>query len=214
MTPSDLAEYARQQYNSLTDDFFSESELNRHIWAAQLELARKAFLIERVYTTTTVADQREYEFPTNTIGIKRVEYEGVKLAPINFREDDAITLNNSATTGTGTPACYAVWNRTLYLRPVPIEAGELTIFSYSEPQAVDTTSTLEVPTAYHLDMANYLLWRKSIKDQNFEAARHYKETWDECVKAAREFQRKSKRGDSFATVQDIDMLNSNGLGGV
>src|SRR5690606_12541988 len=53
MTPQDLQTYARQQYNSVGDDFFSDEELYRHIWTAQTRLAKEAFCIERTYETTT-----------------------------------------------------------------------------------------------------------------------------------------------------------------
>ncbi len=136
MTPNDLQEYARRQYNASADQFFSDSELYQHIWAAEYELAYKAMLIERVYTTTTVASQQEYSYPTDTIAIKRVTYDGVKLVPITFKEDDTLTLGNAATTATGSPQFYAIWNETLYLRPVPDDDLTLKLFTYNEPTAV------------------------------------------------------------------------------
>lgn len=214
MTPTELATYARQQYNSTSDDFFSDPELYKHIWAAQNDLAREALLIERIYTSSTVIAQRAYDFPTNAIGIKRVEYNGIKLAPINFKEDDALTLGNSSTTASGTPQYYAIWNRAIYLRPVPDAVNTLTIYSYNAPQEVTNLSTLEVPEQFHLDLVEYVLWRKSIKDKNFEAAGVYKQLWEEKVKKAREWQRRSKRTDGFTAVQDMDQLQSTIIGAV
>jgi hypothetical protein len=214
MTPSDLVLYARQQWNSATDDFFSDLELYSHIWAAQNEMARKAQVIERVYTSSTVIDQRAYDFPTNAIGIKRIEYDGIKLAPISFKEDDTLTLTNTTTTATGTPQYYAIWNRAIYLRPIPDAADTLTIYSYNAPQQVTNSSVLEVPEQFHLDLVEYLLWRKAIKDKNFEAANNFKALWDEKIVAVKEWQRKSKRSDGFTAVQDMDLLNSTILGAV
>ncbi len=214
MTPSEIVEYARQQYNSVSDDFFTDDELYRHIWAAQMELARKAMVIERVYTTSTVASQQEYEFPTNTIAIKRITYDGKKLKPVTFREDDCLTLGNSASAATGTPQYYAVWNETLYLRPVPATVATLKIFSYNEPQEVSNTSTIEVPSMFHLDIADYLVWRKALKDKNFQAAQNYKMVWDQKVQDAKLWQRRAKRGDSFTAVQDQELLQTTIIGAV
>lgn len=202
MTPLELQTYARQQYNATTDEFYSDDELYQHIWAAEHELAIKAFAIERVYSTTTVADQQEYSYPTDTIAIKRVTYDGVKLVPISFREDDTLTLGNAATTATGSPQFYALWNRALYLRPIPDDDLALKIFSYNKPTEVSAASTLEIDEMWHLAMADYLLWKMASKDKNFEAAGHYKELWDKTVYEARKWGRKQKRTDGFHSIKD------------
>lgn len=204
MTPNDLQEYARRQYNASSDQFFSDAELYQHIWAAQHELAYKALLIERVYSTTTVASQQEYSYPTDTIAIKRVTYDGVKLVPISFKEDDTLTLGNSATTATGAAQFYAIWNSTLYLRPIPDDALTLQIFSYNEPTEVSATSTLEIPTMWHLPIADFVLWKMAAKDKNFEAAAQYQAMWAKTVMEARKFGRRRLRGDAFVVVKDED----------
>ncbi len=212
MTPLELITAARQQYNSVSDDFFSDAELYRYVWQAQTEFARYAFNIERVYTASTVASQQEYSFPTNCIAIKRITYAGQKLMPITFREDDVLTIANSTTTATGTPLYYAVWNETFYLRPVPSAVGTLKIFAVAEPQEVSSTSTLEIPSQYHLDLIDYVLWRKAIKDKNFQAATEYKKLWDTKMTQARDDHRRGKRADGFTAVQDIEYLNESILG--
>jgi len=213
-TVQDVALYARRQYNSVGDDFFSDAELYTHLWAAQMDLAREGLLIEATYTTSTVADQQEYSYPTNTIAIKRVTWDGKKLAPITFREDDILTLTNQSTSATGTPQYYAIWDKTLYLRPVPATVATLKIFSFSQPQEVTSTSTLEVPSEFHLDLADYLLWRKALKDKNFQAAAQYQALWGEKLKKARAFGRKAKRADGFAAVQDLELISETVIGAV
>jgi hypothetical protein len=202
VTPLELQTYARQQYNATTDEFYSDDELYQHIWAAEQILATEGLLIERVYTTTTVVDQQEYSYPTDTIAIKRVTYDGVKLVPISFREDDTLTLGNAATTATGSPQFYALWNRALYLRPIPDDDLALKIFSYNKPTEVSAASTLEIDEMWHLAMADYLLWKMASKDKNFEAAGHYKELWDKTVYEARKWGRKQKRTDGFHSIKD------------
>lgn len=210
MTPSELAEYARRQYNAVGDAFFSDPELYQYIWAAQLELATEALCIRRVYTASTVAAQQEYEYPTNALSIKRVTYDGEKLTPITFREEDALT--SPAVTVSGSPQYYAVWNDTLYLTPIPDAVGTLKIFSINEPQEVDNTSVLEVPTRYHLKMADFLLAAMCAKEKNFQAAGHYQARWDKTVMDAKKQERKYLRGDAFLGVNDSESMASNVLG--
>lgn len=215
MTPGDVALLARRRYNAVNETrFFSDQELYGYLWAAQMDLAREAYAIEQLYTTSTVASQQEYSYPTNTIAIKRITYDGIKLHPFSFREDDSVTLSNAASTATGTPQYYAVWNETIYLRPIPAGVGTLKIFSYNEPQEVTNTSSLEVPTMYHLDLVEYLLWMMASKDKNFKAAEMHERQWTQKLSRARAYQRRRLRGDSFTAVQDFETLPTTVIGSV
>jgi hypothetical protein len=214
MTPVELVTLVRQQWNAVGDDFFADTELYSYIQAAEMDLARQALVIEQNYSTSTVASQQTYAFPTNAIAIKRITYAGNKLMPINFREDDTLTLNNATTTATGTPQYYALWERTIYLRPIPSDVGTLVIYSYDAPAAVSANSVLEIPTCFHFDVAEYVLWRMAAKDKNFEAAEYYRTRWQDCVMRARAWQRRSKRADGFTNVQDIDILPLTVIGAV
>jgi hypothetical protein len=206
MTPQEIGEYARQQWNAVGDQFFSDDELYRHVYAAQMELALHSDCIREILTTSTVADQQEYSKPTNCVKIKRITYNGLKLFKVTDREDDALTLNNSNTTSTGTPEFYSEWGDSVFLRPIPAEVGTLKIFSFNQPQEVTSLSTMEVPTRYHLKVADYLLWKMATKEKNFEAAGEYAALWLKHLKEARDFERKALRGDSFATVGDENTL--------
>lgn len=212
MTPTELLTLAKQQYNATGDSFFSDAELYSLVWMAQNELAREANVIEQTYTTTTVASQQAYAYPSLTISIKRITYDGLKLEPITFRQDDELTVGNAATTQTGTPNYYAVFNKIIYLRPVPAAAASLVIFSYNEAQSVTASTTLDVPTHFHQDLADFLLWRMSAKDKNYTGAEYYYATWKEKVKAAKAWSRKRVRGDAMACVQDAEYSTASGLG--
>lgn len=214
MTPSEINTAARSKYNSTGDTFYTEDEINTLIYEACIELARKAFVIEKLYTTSTVASQQTYVFPTNTIMIRRVEYNGQKLQKIDIREDDLITNLSMSTSATGTPGFYFEWEETLYLRPVPDSVGTLKIYSYNEPQAVVTTTALEVPTQWHMGIVNYVASELAAKDENPNMAAHFLLKWEKTVNDAIGFQRRRKRGDSFATVKDADVFPRTYLGNI
>lgn len=201
MTPGELATYARQQYNSVNDEFFSDEELYKHIWAAQETLSKES-LIENTYNTTTVAGQQEYTYPTNAVAIRRITYDGKRLQRVDFREDDQQTGFDADTTSTGVPTTYVIFDRVIRLRPIPSDALTLQIFSYDRPQEVSSTSTLDVPEEFHLGMVDFLLWRMASKDQNFQSAAYYKAQWDDTLARARQWARKRKLGDSFNVVRD------------
>jgi hypothetical protein len=200
MTPGEVAGFARAQYNAVGDTFFSDAELYSLVWMAQNELAREANVIEQTYSTTAVASQQAYSYPSLTIKIKRVTYDGYALQPITFREDDILTAGDAATTQTGSPMYYAVFDNVIYLRPTPDAANALVIFGYSEAQEVSALSTLEVPTHFHQNLADFLLWRMAIKDKNYTGAEYFHQTWKETVKLAKAWSKKRLRGDSNAHV--------------
>lgn len=203
MTPSELEEYARQRYNAVSNTrFFTSSEMRRLIWDAQMQLARETFCIRDVLTTTTVASQQEYSFPTTTIAIKRVTYNGVRVDPRPLEE--VLDLTSSVASPTGSPYLYAIWNETLYLAPTPSEAQTLKIFAIVEPSEVTAASTLEVPTRYHMDLAEYLNWQMCVQDKNYQGAALHKENWEAIVRKAKAFERKMLRGQQFSFVKDAD----------
>ncbi len=212
MTPQEINEYARQQYNSVGDTFFTDPELFKHTYTAQMQLAMQTNCIRRIYTASTVVSQQEYSKPANSIMIKRITYNGYKLQPITMREDDAVSLNNQATLSTGTPQYYFEWGTSVFLRPVPDTIGTLKIFSYNQPQAVTSNSTLEVPERYHLYIVDFLLGKKATKDRNYEGAALFMAQWRQNLVEAKAYERKMLRGDGFSGVQDIDSLPTTLLG--
>lgn len=213
MTPDEIETAARNQYNASGDTNWSSSEIYNLIWAACIELTRDCGLvIERVYSTTTVAGTQDYSFPTQTLSIKRVTYDGKKLAPYTMRDDDSITLTNQATTDTGEPTYYYEWDRTISLRPIPDDAKTLKIYSINYPQAITTTSTLEVPVFTHMMLVDYVVSRMAAKDMNFETAGFHSNLWENHKALLTRKIRSMKRGDAFSVVQAEEMHPITGLG--
>ena len=206
MTSAQIEAAARNKYNSTGDTFYTALEIVDYIYQAQLELAQVCPIIEAVYTTTSVANQQEYTYPSNTSIVKRVTYDGKKLSPFTFRDDDAVTGLSSATTTAGTPEFYAIWNRTFYLRPLPATAGlTIQIFSINEPQPMTTSSVLEVPTLFHMDIVDFVVSQMADKDENSRAAERFLGRWEKAKLRAISWTKKRKRGDGFASVQSEEM---------
>ncbi len=206
MTPGDVITLARQKWNAVTDTFFSDAEFYTLLYAAQMELALETNCIRNVYTTTTVAGQQEYQKPTNAYAIKRVTYNGLKLYKITDREDDAITLNNQTTTATGAPQYYSEWGTAIELRPVPDSALTLKMFTYDMPSTVTAVTVFDVPTRYHVSLADYLVGHMATKEKNFSAAAQYMAMWMKKVQDAKRYEQKFLRGDAFSHVLDEENL--------
>ncbi len=204
MTPLEIETAARRKYNSVDDSFWSSEEINGLIYEGQLEMAREAINIERVYSTSTVPSQQSYAIPTNAISIKRIEYNGAKLERISFREDDSLTNLKSNISDVGLPVYYFEWNELIYLRPIPQVADTLRIFTYNEPQEVTPSSTLEIPTQFHRDLVNFVVREMALKDQNMTIGNIYAAFWEKALKQAKTWTKKRKRGDEFSVVKNED----------
>lgn len=215
MTPTQIEDHVRAQYNAVGDTFFTQAEILRHIFDGQMILAKKAWCIRNVYTTTTTAGTQEYAKPSRSLSVKRITYNGVKLAPSTMREDDALTFSNQTTTAQGSPTYYYEWGSSFFLRPVPdSSSGTLKIYSFDKPQTVTSTSTLDLPDTYHDGLPDYILWRMALKDKNPKLAAEYKVNWDQFVRETQAFERKALRGDSFTGIQDVENLQETVIGAI
>jgi hypothetical protein len=215
MTPLEVNTAARQRYNAVGDDFWSDAEIYNLIYQASLELATEGLLIERTFTTSSVASQHEYDWPTNAIAIKRITYDGRKLVPFTFREDDILTNLNQAVTSTGTPSSYAVWNRVFYLRPIPSTSSlTIKVWAYVKPQAVTVSSTLEIPEEWHMPLVNPILSEMSAKNKNYVGAQYYRALWEKDVIRAKRLAKKKVIGDAFQVVKNVDLIPQTDLGNI
>lgn len=199
MTPEQLEAAARNRYNAVGDNFYSSAMILDLIYQAQMELALEAFVIERHYTTTSTNGTREYSFPSNGFAIAKVEYNGLKLKYVSINDDP----KTSTTEISGTPTAYSVFNEEMILYPTPDTTGDqIDVYTYNRPQAVTSSSTLEVPTEYHLQMIDLIVSIMYGKDQNLSMARYHRELWERSIARIKRQHAKKKRSDSFVVVGD------------
>lgn len=206
MTPAELELRCRNRYNAVGDTFWSQAEIFGLITDACTEAALEAQVIERTYTTTTVAGTQEYSFPTNVIAIKRVTYDGIRLDPIDMIEDDAFTGMRQNNVDQGTPEFYWQWNYSVSLRKIPDDAKTLKIWAYAMPSEVTASSVLEVPAEFHHDIETYVLKEMAFKDKNYRVAEAYEAKWERAKVKMRSAVKKRKRADGFAVVKSEEIL--------
>lgn len=204
MTPQEVETAARRRYNAETDNFWSQDEIFKMIWEGEVQLCQEAMCaVDKNTSVSTVASTQSYSLPTNTIGLKRVEYDGQKLKNISLREDDVLTLENSTTTSTGTPLYYWEWNDLIYLRPIPDQVKVLTMYRYIIPTLYTTSSTaLTVPLRYHKDLVNFVVAQMAYKDSQDNIGDRYLARWDRAVLDAKRYEKQRRRGDAFAVTKD------------
>lgn len=208
MTPADLETYVRQRYNAIGDTFYPQLEIYNFFWQAQLELAMETYCIKNVYTALSVADQRAYDIPTNAIVIERVEYDGKRIFQNDLTDDDCYTANNPGTTTSGTPINYQRFGSTLYLRPIPsTDALTIKVFSSDQPTQPSSSGLLDVPSTYHLMLADYALYCMFSQDQNAGMADRHYQIWVSNKSKVQELETLKNSGDEFKVVKSIDDMS-------
>jgi hypothetical protein len=208
MIPSEIVTAARQGYNAVGDDFYSDAELYGFIDDASQQMVDEGLVIEATDTSiTTVNGTRTYDFPDYWIGIKRVEWNGRPLIKIDFKKDDDLTSDAPNTTAVGDPLYYFEFNDQIYLRPVPSSAATLKLFGYKEPTPVTTASqVLEIPLKWHRSIVKYLTSYCALKDKNFQMSQMWMDLFQaDLVKVRRWAQRrKTIGGFKRVKLEEID----------
>lgn len=200
LTASDIMTRARERYNATGDDFFSDQMLRALIFSAQEELAKEGWVIEKTYTTTSIANTRELTYPTNTLAIKDVKYDYKKLKKYTLAEDPKTDSSET----TGKPFGYALWDSVIFLYPTPDTTGEtIQIRTYAYPaDLTQNNSALDVPDEYKENIINFVISHMALKDQNIQLASYYQNLWTQTVIKAVEQRRKMLRSDRPARVKD------------
>lgn len=201
MTLSSLTDFIRSAYNSADGDtFFTSQWMITQIWAAETQLANDGWVIEKTFTTPSVAGTRSLVWPTNCIGIKEVRYKGKQLLKVDLENDPKDDENNP----TGTPTSYAVWEKEVILFMTPDTDGDtIQVRTYQAPsQLVNGSDVLNVPDEYQICIADKVIAEMATKDQNIGLAREYMSKWLACVEKAKQNQRRQKRADKQARTKD------------
>lgn len=209
MTPTELETYIRQRYNAVGDNFFPQAEIFNFLWEAQLELANEFDCVEKVYSTTAVANQRVYDWPTNAIKLFRMTFDGEPVEPNDFTDDDSYTGGNENETITGRPYWYQQFGTNFYLRPTPgsAEAGlVIKLYTFDMPSVPTSVGTLDVPVQYHPFLSNYALYAMCSQDQNASMADRYLDKWRDNKKLVGQLEMKKKSANRLPTVKNIDYI--------
>jgi hypothetical protein len=179
-----------------------------------MRLALDCYTIEPDPDTsiTTVVGTRSYSLPTRYIAIKRMTYDGQKMKKTNFKEDDMLTYYDEDTSSTGEPLYYQQYGDKVYLRPVPDDTKTLKIYGYKEPAVITVSGTIETPTRYHATLINGVVAEMAHKDENHTRADRYDRKFEQGVIMARAWQKKRRRGDSFASVVSEESMDDTVLG--
>src|SRR3990167_1712081 len=108
MTPANVKTLIRDQVNESSSSFWSDAEIFRYMWAAEILLADETNSTVKVGTAiTTTTGTIEYTKNTDVVNILKVTYDGYPLQKINIKVYESIAGMTYGSTATqGKPAVY------------------------------------------------------------------------------------------------------------
>jgi hypothetical protein len=209
MTPSEIEEQARERYNAVGSSFWSQSEVFNLIYNAQMDFCLRTQLLERTFQTNTAIGTQSYPLPSTCMAVKSATWFGVRLTPINSNDDDLLTGFNEATTSSGDPRYFHVWNKDIILRPIPSSVQALKIWTFNIPQTVSAISVIDVAPEFQPWLIDYVVSCMVTKDENMIVAKYFMDLWEKNIINANKIRAKVKnsRGFNFVRGEETTSIN-------
>lgn len=183
-TPSGIIALVRNQLYEFENGFFSDSELYSYLSMAESKLADAIG-----YTTATSgilsSGVREYDKPTDSLKINRVEWDSYPLIKISREDIDSLEGSEYGKIGvSGNSTHYYEDSNVIGLSPIPDTAKTITFYYDMVPTALTSASTsFTLPKKYAYTLADFVLYRAFLKDQDPRAGT-YLQIWNDNLRSA------------------------------
>lgn len=154
------------------DSLVSEKALVRFADEAQKESCRRMDMIydqdtAAICTINFLANGQGLALDKRITKLERVMLDGVEL--IKKSESELKARNPAWLTYTGTPTCYYIKQRKIYLHPIPVIVGVLNLAVYRLPLSDirSTATAFEIPDEFQPDLIYWMLYRTyNLRDED------------------------------------------------
>lgn len=140
---------------------------------AMREITQQQDLLQKVGSSNSVANQAQYNLPTDVLHIRRLAYSGFALQQITIEDANNLVPGSSESVAqgypVGTPISYWIYANQINLYPAPSVsiASGITIYYTRQPTVVTSTSdTPELPAEYDNRIVEYCLKQAFELDMN------------------------------------------------
>jgi hypothetical protein len=181
MNVSEIMNRVKRQFGDESGVQITNEDLIRWINDGQRQIVQtNESLLETSAKASTVADQQEYNLPTNLLILRTVMFKGssersyTKLEGFSWSDFnmqvDGWSENQDARSR---PTIYTVYGDQILLYPIPDSSVTDAIKIYYNRLPVEValdTDVPEIPTLYHEALVKYCLAQAYEVDEDFEAA--------------------------------------------
>lgn len=195
MTGSELLSYIRTDIlrDAVTPYLWSDSLIYRRLSEAQQIHARRTYSItDNTPTITTVIGTTSYTLAAGTLFVlsARISTKATELKDYTHK-----AIPSHLASSTGEPSIYTLDESIGLIRFYPVPEAVVTVnlrvarLPTNDVSSTQSSSQLEIPSQYHLDLAEYVAWRclqdNDVDGQNEKAAQRHKRDWDFRVSDAK-----------------------------
>ena len=128
---------------------------------AEVELTRKANILESEFSITAGSSIQFYALPNDYKSMIAVLVEGQHKRPMT---DDEIFYNNDNDLYTGTPSGYLIRGNTIFFSQIPNSGDKIKMVYNSIAEIELTSKEPEIPEIFHKDLCNYAIAIASAKE--------------------------------------------------
>ena len=196
MTLAEVRELVRDCLDEPDENRFPDPVVTRWINRGLAEIFARAMPSQSTayWTAASVAGKADYPLQADMIRIANVTYEGREL---DFRPRDQVAdLFGEPLTQQSTPRCYWVWQRTLYLYPIPATSGKSIYVDYYQgaDKVSDAGDVLQLEDAWIMCVVNFAAYQLLLIDGEVEAGLARKAAYEDLLEEL--------AGDSMQATQD------------
>lgn len=210
MTPAEMVTNIRDQLVEATPGFYTDNELRTYLSYAETIMSNEIGTIQTSQTVSTSGNVREYVRPSGAIEIIRVTWDEcklVKMASVNGLDYSEGTAYGGTAT-VGNPVYYYEMGEVIGLSPIPTDTKNLKIWYTKNPDPITSTSTsFSVPQQFVNYLADYVLYRCSIKDDNASKSSLYLSIWNDNIRKAKSAYKARESRNLIYTVKDSSAVD-------
>jgi len=223
MLASQIIQDVRRELIETSAQFWSDSELLRHLNRGELDFTNKTRLLEDSAQVTLVQGRLEYPLPDNWMSARLVlhknentdgTYSWVRLLPTNLEKMGQTRQNflNNTSDNQGRPTRYWIWGKSLWLDKAPSADYDTSLYLFfkSKPIALTSTSSpINIDDSLSEGLTSYILWKAWKKEGEDEKAQEHQLLYDKYVLEGKRWAKK-QQGDRRI---GLDIISSTDMEG-
>lgn len=213
----------RRQLLETIGTFWSDAELLDLINEAELDFHNRIRLLEASALMSTQVGRCNYPLPSNWLSsrallINKLNPDGSdnwhRLQPTNLEKitQEKVNFLSTNTNQLNTPYQYFIWNKEIWLYPVPDDVYTVQMFFKAKPVPLTVmTESLNTDDSLSEAIEAYVLWKAWKKEKEQDLALEQAQMYSNYIREARRWEKKQSGDQRFKL--DIDSKQGFNMGG-
>lgn len=192
---SEVITAVQRQFGDESGVQLETSDIIRWINDAQDIIVAKNKVLKAKSTTTSVAGQAAYTFPSDNIHqIESIHFNGYRVPNMSFAEaEEHIFQADPQALSQGDPILWYEWAGTFTFWPAPGDVKNIDLYYTQRPAPVDNTSdVLSVPDKYYQDVVRYCMQNAYEMDEDMTNSQAKGQQFDASLSEKSEEERTSQ----------------------